>query len=169
MSERVLNMYIVGIDIAKRFHANKRKIIALLDRIFPEYEKLFSDIFGKSSLELLARVCSHYRINNQSKSNKTGKYSVKLIITSSDSTKPLQTSEQSLYLVASLVKFLVIVPLFLEVFLGRNYRLITERSGKLTHLFARICSVHQKKLCLSFTDSKITVALSEALFRIAHM
>ena len=32
----------------------KRKIIALLDRIFPEYEKLFSDTFGKSSMELLA-------------------------------------------------------------------------------------------------------------------
>ena len=32
----------------------KRKIIALLDQIFPEYEKLFSDTFGKSSLELLA-------------------------------------------------------------------------------------------------------------------
>ncbi|MBO4780346.1 MAG: IS110 family transposase, partial [Selenomonadaceae bacterium] len=32
----------------------KRKIIALLDQIFPEYEKLFSDTFGKSSMELLA-------------------------------------------------------------------------------------------------------------------
>ncbi|MBR3746844.1 MAG: IS110 family transposase, partial [Selenomonadaceae bacterium] len=32
----------------------KRKIIALLDQIFPEYEKLFSDTFGKSSVELLA-------------------------------------------------------------------------------------------------------------------
>ena len=32
----------------------KRKIIALLDQTFPEYEKLFSDTFGKSSMELLA-------------------------------------------------------------------------------------------------------------------
>ena len=32
----------------------KRKIIALLDQTFPEYEKLFSDSFGKSSVELLA-------------------------------------------------------------------------------------------------------------------
>ena len=32
----------------------KRKIIVLLDQIFPEYEKLFSDTFGKSSVELLA-------------------------------------------------------------------------------------------------------------------
>lgn len=32
----------------------KRKIIALFDQIFPEYEKLFSDTFGKSSMELLA-------------------------------------------------------------------------------------------------------------------
>ena len=32
----------------------KRKIIALLDQTFPEYEKLFSDTFGKSSVELLA-------------------------------------------------------------------------------------------------------------------
>jgi transposase len=33
----------------------KRRIIGLLDRIFPEYEKLFSDIFGKSSVELLSK------------------------------------------------------------------------------------------------------------------
>ena len=32
----------------------KRKIIALLDQIFPEYEKIFTDTFGKSSLELLS-------------------------------------------------------------------------------------------------------------------
>ena len=31
----------------------KRKVIALLDQIFPEYEKLFSDVFGMSSKELL--------------------------------------------------------------------------------------------------------------------
>ena len=39
------------VDMASDF---KRKIIALLDQIFPEYEKLFPDTFGKSSLELLA-------------------------------------------------------------------------------------------------------------------
>ncbi|WP_284514057.1 IS110 family transposase [Hungatella effluvii] len=33
----------------------KRKVIALLDQVFPEYEKLFSDTFGASSMELLAR------------------------------------------------------------------------------------------------------------------
>jgi transposase len=33
----------------------KCKIIGLLDRIFPEYAKLFSDTFGKSSVELLSR------------------------------------------------------------------------------------------------------------------
>ena len=32
----------------------KRKIIALLDQIFPEYEKLFTDTFGVTSMELLA-------------------------------------------------------------------------------------------------------------------
>ncbi len=31
----------------------KRKVIALLDQIFPEYERLFSDVFGMSSRELL--------------------------------------------------------------------------------------------------------------------
>src|SRR5699024_12371249 len=31
----------------------KRKVISLLDQVFPEYEQLFSDIFGKSSTELL--------------------------------------------------------------------------------------------------------------------
>lgn len=33
----------------------KCKIIGLLDRIFPEYAKLFTDSFGKSSVELLAK------------------------------------------------------------------------------------------------------------------
>lgn len=31
----------------------KRRVIALLDQVFPEYEKLFSDTFGNSSTELL--------------------------------------------------------------------------------------------------------------------
>ena len=44
------NVYFI-VDTASDF---KRKIIALLDRTFPEYEKLFSDTFGKSSVELLA-------------------------------------------------------------------------------------------------------------------
>ncbi len=32
----------------------KRKVIALLDQVFPEYEKLFSDTFGVTSVQLLA-------------------------------------------------------------------------------------------------------------------
>lgn len=32
----------------------KRKVIALLDQIFPEYEQLFSNTFGKTSLQLLS-------------------------------------------------------------------------------------------------------------------
>lgn len=35
----------------------KRKVIALLDQVFPEYEKLFTNIFGLTSSELL-RNCS---------------------------------------------------------------------------------------------------------------
>lgn len=31
----------------------KRKVISLLDQVFPEYEKVFSDVFGKSSTEIL--------------------------------------------------------------------------------------------------------------------
>ena len=33
----------------------KRRIIALLDQVFPEYQKLFSDTFGTTSKEVLAR------------------------------------------------------------------------------------------------------------------
>ena len=33
----------------------KRKVIALLNQVFPEYEKLFSDTFGVSSMELLSQ------------------------------------------------------------------------------------------------------------------
>jgi len=36
----------------------KRKVIALLDQIFPEYENLFTDTFGASSMELLAEHTS---------------------------------------------------------------------------------------------------------------
>lgn len=32
----------------------KRKVIALLDQVFPEYQKLFTDTFGVTSMELLA-------------------------------------------------------------------------------------------------------------------
>ena len=32
----------------------KRKVIALLDQVFPEYETLFTNTFGKASLELLS-------------------------------------------------------------------------------------------------------------------
>src|SRR5699024_593724 len=31
----------------------KRKVISLLDQVFPEYEKIFSDVFGMSSKEVL--------------------------------------------------------------------------------------------------------------------
>lgn len=31
----------------------KKKVIAMMDRIFPEYESLFSDMFGRTSLDLL--------------------------------------------------------------------------------------------------------------------
>jgi transposase len=34
----------------------KRKIIAVLDRVFPEYQNFFSDMFGKTSTELLAKA-----------------------------------------------------------------------------------------------------------------
>ena len=34
----------------------KRKIIVLLDQTFPEYEKLFSETFGKTSVELFAII-----------------------------------------------------------------------------------------------------------------
>lgn len=33
----------------------KRKVIALLDQVFPEYENLFSDTFGASSMEILSQ------------------------------------------------------------------------------------------------------------------
>lgn len=36
----------------------KRKTISLLDQVFPEYSRLFSDTFGKSSLELLSSSCT---------------------------------------------------------------------------------------------------------------
>ena len=36
----------------------KRKVISMMDRIFPEYESLFSDMFGRTSCELLKECTS---------------------------------------------------------------------------------------------------------------
>jgi len=33
----------------------KRKVISLVDKVFPEYEEIFSDMFGATSIELLAK------------------------------------------------------------------------------------------------------------------
>jgi transposase len=42
----------------------KRKLIALLDQVFPEYESLFADTFGKASLELLSEYTTPEEILN---------------------------------------------------------------------------------------------------------
>jgi len=36
----------------------KKKVIAFLDQVFPEYETLFTDIFGLTSIELLTKCCT---------------------------------------------------------------------------------------------------------------
>lgn len=40
----------------------KRKVIALLNQVFPEYEKLFTDTFGVTSMQLLANYSTHEQI-----------------------------------------------------------------------------------------------------------
>ena len=40
----------------------KRKVIALLDQVFPEYEKLFTDTFGVTSIQLLAKYSTPEQI-----------------------------------------------------------------------------------------------------------
>ncbi|WIF95188.1 IS110 family transposase [Caminicella sporogenes] len=42
----------------------KRKVISILDQIFPEYSKLFSDVFGKTSKELLLNHTTPEEIAN---------------------------------------------------------------------------------------------------------
>jgi transposase len=42
----------------------KRKVIALLDQVFPEYESLFTNTFGKASLELLSEYTTPEEILN---------------------------------------------------------------------------------------------------------
>jgi transposase len=37
----------------------KRKVICVLDQVFPEYQSVFSDIFGKTSKEILITQTSH--------------------------------------------------------------------------------------------------------------
>ena len=40
----------------------KRKVISLLDQVFPEYEKLFTDTFGVTSMQLLANYSTPEQI-----------------------------------------------------------------------------------------------------------
>lgn len=47
----------------------KRKVIALLDQIFPEYGKLFSDVFGMTSKELLLQYTTPEEIASLSAKN----------------------------------------------------------------------------------------------------
>ena len=42
----------------------KRKLIALLDRIFPEYESLFDSIFGKASVAVLRKYPTPQKVKN---------------------------------------------------------------------------------------------------------
>lgn len=41
----------------------KRKVIVILDQLFPEYEQFFSDIFGSASLAVLMRYPSAYALS----------------------------------------------------------------------------------------------------------
>lgn len=43
-------------DLVDYISDQKRKIIGVMDRIFPEYQHLFSDMFGKTSVELLSKA-----------------------------------------------------------------------------------------------------------------
>ncbi len=43
-------------DLVDYISDQKRKIIGVMDRVFPEYQTLFSDMFGKTSTELLNKA-----------------------------------------------------------------------------------------------------------------
>ena len=42
----------------------KRKLIALLDRIFPEYESLFDSVFSKASIAVLSKYSTPQKVKN---------------------------------------------------------------------------------------------------------
>ncbi|MDT8900431.1 IS110 family transposase [Anaeroselena agilis] len=43
-------------DLVDYIADQKRKIVGVMDRVFPEYQSFFSDMFGKTSTELLSQV-----------------------------------------------------------------------------------------------------------------
>ena len=45
-------------DLVDYIADQKRKIIGVLDRVFPEYQNFFSDTFGKTSTELLSKAAT---------------------------------------------------------------------------------------------------------------
>ena len=51
--DKLRNLTRLRFECCKQTIAEKLKLIALLDVVFPEYKKLFSDVFSRSSLELL--------------------------------------------------------------------------------------------------------------------
>jgi transposase len=44
----------------------KRKVICVLDQVFPEYQSVFSDVFGVASKEVLSQFCSPAELENLS-------------------------------------------------------------------------------------------------------
>lgn len=50
------------VDLAQIVTGLKQKVIAVLDQTFPEYQDMFSDTFGASSLELLSQACTPEKI-----------------------------------------------------------------------------------------------------------
>lgn len=51
-------------DLVDYIADQKRKIIGVMDRVFPEYQTLFSDMFGSTSTELLSRAVTPEEILN---------------------------------------------------------------------------------------------------------
>ena len=47
----------------------KRKVVVCMDKIFPEYQNFFCDMFGKTSSAILKTACSSDEINGMSKEN----------------------------------------------------------------------------------------------------
>lgn len=43
-------------DLVDYISDQKRKIIGVMDRVFPEYQHMFSDMFGKTSVELMSKA-----------------------------------------------------------------------------------------------------------------
>src|ERR1700733_10325014 len=100
-----------------------------------------------AALRIVIRACSHYpeRFDDKRKAEKRQEHDVQFFKTRKDAAEAFKTPEQSLNLVALLVKSTIIFPRMQPVGLRRNYRNHAQIKHQLPGFIAFVSAVHQQR------------------------